>query len=311
MQKRAIITGALAICFSATLWGFDGIVLTPRLSRLDIGFVVFILHALPFLLMQLFFYREYRHLRSFTRNDLLMFFLLSLFGGAVGTMAIVKALFLVNFQHLTMVVLLQKLQPVFAITLAALMLKERLKRNFLLWASLAIGAGYFLTFGWALPDFHSGTNATYAAAYSLLAAFSFGSSTVFSKKILQKYSFYTATFYRYGITSFLMLAYVLIASSIGEINSLKATEWFIFVLIGLTTGSGAIFLYYYGLRKVRAMVATICELCFPISAILFDYLINHKVLSIVQWLSAIIMLFAILRLSISNNEPRPILAPTR
>ena len=301
MQKRAIITGALAICFSATLWGFDGIVLTPRLSRLDIGFVVFILHALPFLLMQLFFYREYRHLRTFTRNDVLMFFLLSLFGGAVGTMAIVKALFLVNFQHLTMVVLLQKLQPVFAITLAALMLKERLKRNFILWSSLAVGAGYFLTFGWATPDFHSGTNETYAAAYSLLAAFSFGSSTVFSKKILQKYSFYSATFYRYGITAFLMLAYVLIAGRISDVTDVRTKEWFIFVIIGLTTGSGAIFLYYYGLRKVRAMVATICELFFPISAILFDYLINHKVLSTVQWFSAGIMLFAIVKLSISNN----------
>ena len=308
MQKRTIISGALAICFSATLWGFDGIVLTPRLSRLDIGLVVFVLHALPFLLMQMFFFREYRHLRSFTRNDVLMFFLLSLLGGGVGTMAIVKALFLVNFQHLTMVVLLQKLQPVFAITLAALILKERLKRNFILWSSLAVGAGYFLTFGWAVPDFHSGTNATYAAAYSLLAAFSFGSSTVFSKKILQKYSFYTATFYRYGITAFIMFAYVLIAGSIGNIKSVKSTEWLIFVLIGFTTGSGAIFLYYYGLRKVRAMVATICELCFPISAILFDYLINHKVLSPVQWFSAGIMLFAIVKLSFSNNEPSLVIA---
>jgi drug/metabolite transporter (DMT)-like permease len=303
MQRRAIITGALAISFSATLWGFDGIVLTPRLSRLDIGFVVFILHALPFLLMQVFFYREYKYLRSFSRNDVLMFFLLSLLGGAVGTMAIVKALFLVNFQHLTLVVLLQKLQPVFAITLAALLLKERLKRNFIFWASTAVGAGYFLTFGWALPDIHGGTNATYAAAYSLLAAFSFGSSTVFSKKILLKYSFSTATFYRYGITATLMLAYVLFSREMTELPGVKNSEWFIFVLIGLTTGSGAIFLYYYGLRKVRAMVATICELFFPISAILFDYLINHKVLSPVQWLSAGVMLFAIVKLSISNNDP--------
>lgn len=304
MQQRTIITGALAICFSATLWGFDGIVLTPRLGRLDIGFVVFILHALPFLLMQLFFYREYRHLRTFSGNDVLMFFLLSLFGGAVGTMAIVKALFLVNFQHLTMVVLLQKLQPVFAITLAALILKERLKRNFILWSALAVGAGYFLTFGWALPDFHAGTNSTYAAAFSLLAAFSFGSSTVFSKKILQKYSFYTATFYRYGFTALLMLIFVLFSGRIVDVSTTKPTEWIIFAVIGLTTGSGAIFLYYYGLRKVRAMVATICELFFPISAILFDYLINHKVLSPVQWLSAGIMLFAIVKLSISNSEPR-------
>ena len=276
--------------------------LTPRLGDLDIGLVVFILHALPFLLMQLFFYREYRHLRTFTLNDGVMFFLLSFFGGAVGTMAIVKALFLVNFQHLTLVVLLQKLQPVFAITLAALILKERLKRNFILWASLAVGAGYFLTFGLHLPNLETGANATYAAAYSLLAAFSFGSSTVFSKKILQKYSFYTATFYRYGITAMLMLVFVLVSGKLSGLPGVNQNEWLIFILIGLTTGSGAIFLYYYGLRKVRAMIATICELCFPISAILFDYLVNHKVLSMVQWISAGVMLFAIVKLSISNND---------
>jgi drug/metabolite transporter (DMT)-like permease len=302
MQQRSIITGALAICFSASLWGLDGIVLTPRLGDLDIGLVVFILHALPFLLMQLFFYREYRHLRTFTLNDAVMFFLLSFFGGAVGTMAIVKALFLVNFQHLTLVVLLQKLQPVFAITLAALILKERLKRNFILWASLAVGAGYFLTFGLHLPNLETGANATYAAAYSLLAAFSFGSSTVFSKKILQKYSFYTATFYRYGITALLMLVFVLVSGKLSGLPGVNQNEWLIFILIGLTTGSGAIFLYYYGLRKVRAMIATICELCFPISAILFDYLVNHKVLSLVQWISAGVMLFAIVKLSISKND---------
>lgn len=304
MQKRSVITGALAICFSASLWGLDGIVLTPRLGNLDIGFVVFMLHALPFIIMQFFFFREYRYIRTFTLNDTLMFFLLSLLGGAVGTMAIVKALFLVNFQHLTLVVLLQKLQPVFAITLAALILKERLQRNFLLWASLAIGAGYFLTFGLHLPSLDSGANATYAAAFSLLAAFSFGSSTVFSKKILQKYSFYTATFYRYGITALIMLVFVLFTGRLIGFPEVTRNEWFIFLLIGLTTGSGAIFLYYYGLRKVRAIVATICELCFPISAILFDYLVNDKVLSPVQWISAGIMLFAIVKLSISNSEKK-------
>jgi len=306
MQQRSIITGAFAICFSASLWGLDGIILTPRLGNIDIGLVVFILHALPFILMQLFFFREYRHIYSFTLSDILMFFLLSLFGGAIGTMAIVKALFLVNFQHLTLVVLLQKLQPVFAITLAAIILKERLKRIFILWASLAVGAGYFLTFGLHLPGFESGANATYAAAYSLLAAFSFGSSTVFSKKILQKYSFHTATFYRYGITGFLMLIYILLTGKLSGFPDIKQNEWFIFLLIGLTTGSGAIFLYYYGLRKVKAIIATICELCFPISAILFDYLVNHKVLSLVQWISAGIMLFAIVKLSISNNEKQSV-----
>jgi len=299
--NKTVFIGAMAICLAATLWGLDGIVLTPRLYALNIGLVVFIFHALPFLLMNVFMHREYRHLKKFTSSDVLMFFLLSLFGGAIGTLAIVKALFLVNFKALTIVVLLQKLQPVFAITLAGLLLGEKLKRNFLFWSALAITAGYFLTFGLHLPDLQTGGNTALAAGFSLLAAFAFGSSTVFSKKILQRYSFFTATFYRYGFTTLIMLLFVLSTGVLQVIPEINSFQWTIFVIIGLTTGSGAIFLYYFGLTRIRAMLATICELCFPVSAILFDYLINDRVLSPIQWLSAAVLIFAILKLSLEKS----------
>jgi len=299
--NKTVFTGAMAICIAAILWGLDGVVLTPRLYSLDIGLVVFIFHALPFILMNLFMYKEYKHLRNFTRNDILMFFLLSLLGGAVGTLAIVKALFLVNFKALTIVVLLQKLQPVFAITLAALLLGEKLKRNFLLWSALAITAGYFLTFGLHLPDFTTNNNTALAAGFSLLAAFAFGSSTVFSKKVLRKFSFFTATFYRYAFTSIIMLLYVLSTGILSKIPEITGFQWAIFATIGITTGSGAIFLYYFGLTRIRAMLATICELCFPVSAILFDYLVNDRTLSLIQWVSAGVLIFAILKLSLEKE----------
>ncbi|EGQ80505.1 integral membrane protein [Fusobacterium animalis ATCC 51191] len=38
-------------------------------------------------------------------------------------------MFLVNFKHLTAVTLLQKLQPIFAIILARVLLKEKLKKH--------------------------------------------------------------------------------------------------------------------------------------------------------------------------------------
>ena len=299
--NKKVFTGAMAICVAATLWGLDGVVLTPRLYTLDIGLVVFIFHALPFLIMNIFMFREYRHLKNFTKEDVLIFFLLSLLGGAVGTLAIVKALFLVNFKALTIVVLLQKLQPVFAITLAALLLGEKLKRNFILWSALAITAGYFLTFGLRLPDFETHSQTALAAGFSLLAAFAFGSSTVLSKKVLRKFSFFTATFYRYAFTSVIMLLFVLSTGVFKHIPEITGIQWTIFTVIGITTGSGAIFLYYFGLTRIRAMLATICELCFPVSAIFFDYFINHRVLSPVQWVSAAVLIFAILKLSLQKE----------
>jgi len=296
-EKKQILLGAIAISVSAVFWGFDGIVLTPRLYNLDVTYVVFMLHFIPFTVMNILLYKEYRYLKSFTISDIVFISLIALFGGAIGTMAIVKALFLVNFKHLTVVVLLQKLQPVFGIVLASILLKEKIGKNFIFWASVAIIGGYFLTFGLHLPSIEDNKNTIYAALFALLASFSFGSSTVFSKKILLKYSFKTATFYRYGATSVMLLIYVIISGTISQIQITTPFNWLIFVIIALTTGSGAIFLYYFGLTRVKAIVSAICELFFPISAIIFDYVFNGARLSPIQWISATIMIFAIVNLN--------------
>jgi drug/metabolite transporter (DMT)-like permease len=295
--NRALIIGAVSISFAATMWGLDGVVLTPRLYNLDVGWVVLILHALPFIIMQTFLYNEYKHLKVFTGRDVLIISLIALFGGAIGTIAIVKALFLINFKELSIVVLLQKLQPVFAITLAAIILKERISKYFLVWASVALLAGYFLTFGFAAPNLETGSKTAISAMYALLAAFSFGSSTVFSKMILKKYTFMTATFYRYGFTTVIMLVIVYLFGKPVIFEQITTANWIIFFIIAFTTGSGAIFLYYYGLNHVKASVAVICELFFPISTIVFDYIINGSRLSMVQWISASIMIFAIVNLN--------------
>lgn len=286
------------------MWGLDGIVLTPQLYNLNIGFVVFIVHFIPFVIMNLFLFREYRNLNILNGKDILLLILVALLGGALGTMAIVKALFLVEFQNLSVVVLLQKLQPVFAIALAYFFLKEKMRENFYLWAGIAVIASYFLTFGLRLPDFSTGSNTALAAGFSLVAAFSFGAATVAGKGVLRKLSFYAATFYRYGFTTIIMLIFISITGHLREFEVATPHNWLIILIISLTVGSGAIFLFYYGLRKVPAMLSTICELFFPLSAIVFDYIFNHRMLSPIQWLSAAVMLYAIIKLSLSPQIER-------
>jgi drug/metabolite transporter (DMT)-like permease len=291
--------GALAISFAAILWGVDGVVLTPRLFNLDVAFVVFMLHIVPFVLMNIFLFKEYKHLKDFSKEDYIYFGLIALFGGAVGTLAIVKALFLVNFQALSVVVLLQKLQPIFALILAWAILKERLREKFYILAGIAIAASYFLVFGWNIPNMNTGGDNVLAAAYSLLAALSFGSATVFGKKVLYKYSFKTGTFYRFFFTTILMSIYVVIFSGFG-FSSMTTTNWLIILLITFTTGSGAIFLYYFGLNRIKASVSTICELFYPLTAILLDYLVNGVLLSWVQIIAAGVLIYVIVMINKKN-----------
>jgi drug/metabolite transporter (DMT)-like permease len=294
-QGRTIAT--LAICLAATLWGFDGVVLTPRLFALPVLFVVFLLHAVPFFLMQAFLSDAYRALTELSVSGWINLVFVALVGGLVGTLAIVTALFLVEFNQLSVVVLLQKFQPVFAILLAAVLLRERPSKGFLVWAGLAVIGAYLLTFGWRLPEFDTGTNTARAALFALLAAASFGSATVLGKRLLGTLDFWQATFGRYGVTS-LMAAVLLFVTGIGfPVSSVTPKHWIVVVIISITTGSGAILLYYWGLQRIRAMTATICELCLPLSAVFFDYLVNGSRLSVSQMLGALLMLAAITRVS--------------
>ncbi|MGL5355523.1 MAG: DMT family transporter [Cetobacterium sp.] len=290
--------GAGLICLAATMWGFDGIVLTPRLFKLDVAYVVFVLHLLPLLGMSILFgKKELSNIKKLSKEDILFYFLIALFGGVLGTLSIVKALFLVNFNHLTVVTLLQKLQPVFAIILARIILGEKIGKNFLIWAGLALISGYLLTFQLTVPHFEITDKIGVASLYSILAAFSFGSSTVFGKKILANSSFRTAMYTRYLFTSIITGLIVVANGNLPWFIKTNPDEWMIFIIIALTTGSGGILLYYIGLRHIKANVATICELCFPISSIVFDYIFNKRVLSPIQFVSAGLLLFAIYKIT--------------
>lgn len=299
------ITASAAIGLAAMLWGIDGVLLTPQLGNLNAGFVVFVIHLVPLAIMSLIFPKEYRHLKTMTAQDFFYLFLVAFFGAVTGTLSIVKALFLMNFNSLSVVVLLQKLQPVFAIALAYLLLKEKMHRHFVLWAIVALASGYFLTFGFSLPDFSGEkSNIIRAALWSLLAAFSFGCSTVFSKKALGKFSFVTSTFYRYLFATAIALVIVLCGGHITDFGAVTQRNWLFITIISLTTGSGAIFLYYYGLRHTRAMVSTFIELLNPITALLLDSLINKTHYSAIQWLAAATLLFAIIKLNTNEQKKR-------
>ncbi len=303
--KSASAVGAVAICLSAALWGLDGVVLTPRLAPLAVPFVVFLLHAVPFLFMQPFLAGTWRRLASLEPSGWLFLVLVSATGGLLGTLAIVRALFLVEFNQLSVVVLLQKLQPVFAIGLAAALLGERFSRLFFVKALLALAGAYLLTFGAALPSLSSDSASTQAAFWAFVAAAAFGSATVFGKRLLGTLDFRQATFGRYGVTSVLALVWLLVSGTGLPFETMTREHWLLIFVIGATTGSGALFLYYFGLQRVRAGVAALCELCLPLSAILFDYTVNDSRLGPWQWLGATLLVGSIGWVSATPGRPRP------
>lgn len=291
------ILGIFAICLSAIAWGFDGIALTPNLYNLDVPLVVFVLHLIPSVLMTPFLGSYWRNFFNYKFRDVLSLWTISFFGGALGTISIVKALFLVRFDHLSVIIILQKLQPFFAIILAIIFLKEKPNRRFWLWAFLAILGGYFLTFEFHLPNISKQANLIQASLYSLLAAFSFGAGTVFSKKSLSSLNFKEVTYFRYFFTTIFVGIFIFLSGRGFQLQTITKNNLFYFFLISLTAGVGSIFLYNYGLKRVKAIVSTIAELLFPISSVVFDYFFNGNKLSPIQIASASIMIIAIMNIS--------------
>jgi len=167
---------------------------------------------------------------------------------------------------------------------------------------VALGGAYLLTFGLSAPNTAADGISLKAALLAIVAAAAFGAATVLGKMLLGSLDFKDATFARYGMTSAMTLLYLGIRGIGLPFATVTEANWVMILIISLTTGSGAIFLYYYGLTRVRASVATICELCLPLSAVLLDYLVNDSILGFWQWVGAALLVGAILRISITPDN---------
>ena len=293
-MNKSTYLGAAAVALAAALWGVSGVIFIPRLNNLPTTYVVFIMHFLPIAILSFFFYRQYLRAKEFSASDWILLLLIAGLGAILGTMAIVKALFLVNFHHLSVVVLLQKVQPVFAILLAGIFLKEKITKAFAGLTVVILLGCYFLTFGLHFPFFENDMNTLYAALLAIFAAFGFGSSTVFSKMIAEKHSSFTISFYRYLLTSVILGIWLVFTGDILSFEKTTFDNWIIFLLIILTSGFLSIYCYYFGLKHIRAGVATFCELSMPITAVLLDYFVNHSVLSAAQIAGGVVMMIAII-----------------
>ncbi|NWF49967.1 MAG: EamA family transporter [Ignavibacteriaceae bacterium] len=285
------------VIVAASLWATDGIILRPSLFSLPVSLVVFIETTIVALLLTPFFIKRRGEIKKLNPKDWLAFIGVGLLGGALGTMAITRALFYVNFVNLSIVIFIQKLQPVFALTLAAIFLKEKPNSKFFFWALLSIAGAYIMTFGFNFPNLSTGDKTAIAALFGLIASVSFASSTVLSKRALKNVGFELGTYLRFLITSIIMAVIVVSSGTIESVSGINGSQIIIFLVIAFSTGGPAIFLYYYGLQKISASVATICELAFPLVAVILEYFIHGNILDSVQWIGVVILLTGILKVS--------------
>jgi drug/metabolite transporter (DMT)-like permease len=290
---------ALAVISAAIVWSFDGI-LRQNLYTLPSFLIVTLEHLIGAIIFLPLLFKGWKEISDLHQRGWISVLWISVCGGILGTFFYTKSLSYVNYIDLSVVVLLQKFQPVFAIALAAIILKEKITTRFLILAIAAIVGGYFVTFG-DLPLNDWSDKTIIAALLSLLAAFSWGSSTVLGKHALNRLSFETVTALRLTVTGAIMFFILISMGEAKTISQVSIENWKYILIIVLTTGSIALFIYYYGLNHLPASHVTLYELFWPLSAVMMDWYVYGRVMSIVQLFGATILLGSILLLSSKNK----------
>ena len=136
----------LSIIFAALLWSMDAF-LRLSLHSLSPLLIITIEHGVGSLLFIPIIIKYWNKIKSLKQVGWISILWISLLGGICGTYFYTKALGYVGYIDLSIVVLLQKFQPLFAVSLAAIILKERLSSRYLILALFAMIGGYLVTFG--------------------------------------------------------------------------------------------------------------------------------------------------------------------
>lgn len=283
----------MLIIIAATLWALDGVIRRNLYSLPPIT-IIFFEHLIGLIILLPFAWKLVIK-EKIGKREWILLSVIAILSGLLGTLWFTTALLKVHFISFSVVFLLQKLQPLFAIGTARIFLKEKVSKAYLPWAGLALISAYFVTFPGGIVNIQTGEGTIIAALYALGAAFAWGSSTTFSKMLLGKVNSTVSTFYRFLFTiicSIILIVGLGYSSSLGVVT-IPQYGWF--VLIAVSTGMVALMIYYKGLRDTPVHISTILELAFPFIAIFIDKIMYGNTLALSQWLATFVLVYSIYR----------------
>jgi len=291
------------------LWATDTPFRAHLTQELSSNFIVLgehfvdVLFVLPILAMGL---SEFKKLGW---KEWLAVLFIAIGGSALASVAFTQAFHYVNP---SVAILLQKLQPLLAIGLAAAILKENISPKFWLWAAVALAGAYLISFPGLKPEVFPGEKFNpnlIGIGLALVAAFFWGASTVMGKLVLQKTNFKIMTSLRFSLAFVFLILLNWQQKTFPHWASLTGKDMLFILIIALASGVFSLFLYYRGLESTKASIATLAELGFPMAAVIVNWVsfklhwisINTTLVP-AQILGMAILLFAIFRLSGYNSQ---------
>jgi drug/metabolite transporter (DMT)-like permease len=293
--------GALLVILGSALWGTDALFRRPLTASLSPVTIVLLEHCVLAIAVLPVATSRLGELKALTRRDYAALLLIAL-GGSVGATSLFT--FAMKYGNPSVVILLQKTQPLFAVLLATILLRERPGNWFWPWFALAM-AGTYLT---SAPDWRAGVPLSpghpVIVVSALAAALLWGSSTVCGRYVIAKVStpFLTALRFLFALPA---LA-VLYGLQPHPLRGLPADSWSALSIVemALIPGLAALLLYYRGLRSTIASVTSVCELSFPITAVAVNWLFLGVRLSAVQMAGSALLVSSVTAIAWNSSRLR-------
>jgi drug/metabolite transporter, DME family len=303
--------GPMFIAMAATLWTTDFFARSYLTQIMSSTLIVMYEHIIITILLLPLLYAYRDKLFKFTPIEWGALLVIGIGASAVATIALTSGYALGFLIYGPVVALTQQFQPVIAIGLAHILLKERLPKNYYILSVIAI-FGVFLMY-WPLVGRLSISELAFstgilAAVYGLTAATLWATGTVFGKYMLQhsksELEFSQLTVFRFTIGMIFLvifnLAYQPITANLSVFSDSRAILYLLF--LAFIPGLLSLILYYYGLKTTHASIATLFELAFPLSFFIFVPLIVSAVITPIQFIGAIILIAATTYLSYTYGK---------
>jgi drug/metabolite transporter (DMT)-like permease len=293
----------LLVAVGAAMWGTDGILRVPLLEVVSPSQIVFLEHLVLLLYSVPAVVLGWRFFRGLGAAQWISLLVIGWGGSALATLLFTKAFTVGNP---TVVILLQKTQPLFAIVLAAVLLRERLGWAYWPCFAVAMVGAYLISFGGLGAFVALGSAELLAAALALGAALLWGSSTVLGRLVLKDMPFHALTGARLLLAAPLLAGIVVVQGAVGGLGAAFASEPGRVILLALIPGLLGLLLYYRGLTGTRASYATLAELAFPATAVVLNWTFLGVGVSANQVLGFVLLWGAVFVLGYLNaKSPTP------
>jgi DME family drug/metabolite transporter len=285
------------VAVAAALWGTDGLLRLPLVGQLPAATIVFWEHLLIVVVLVPFLPSAVRAFRAASGRERVALLVIG-----VGASAVATALFTQAFSYGDPVtpLVLQKLQPVVAIVAAALLLGERMRTGYWLFAVPALIGAWLVAF----PDPLSvAPTALVAALLAVAAAVLWAIGTVLGRLVRGRLRSRDVTVLRFAIGLPAALVVLLLN---GAPIAVAPAQLGPLALLALVPGLLGLSLYYLGLRGTAASRATLAELAFPLTAALIGVGFLGAHLSVTQWIGLAVVLVAVTALGLRERRADPV-----